>query len=65
MIYLLCILFPPLAVLMVGRPGSAVLNLFLCLLGWVPGVIHAFMVVGDAKADKRTARLEKAMREGR
>lgn len=61
MIYLLCILFPPAAVLLAGRPGSAVLNLLLTLCLWVPGVIHAILVVNDAKSDKRNEKLIKAM----
>lgn len=53
MIRLLCILCPPLAVLLVGKPLTALLNLGLTLLLWIPGVIHAWGVVTDAKADKR------------
>ena len=30
-----------------------VVSLVLTLFGWLPGVIHAFFVVSDAKADKR------------
>lgn len=51
--YLLAILLPPLAVLLTGRPIQAVLNLGLTILLWVPGVIHAIMVVNEHKADKR------------
>lgn len=50
---LLCIFFPPLAVLLAGKPIQALLNLGLCLLLWLPGVIHAWGVVSDAKADSR------------
>lgn len=53
MLYLLAILFPPLACILAGKPGAAVLNLFLTLLFWIPGVIHALMVVNEAKADAR------------
>jgi uncharacterized membrane protein YqaE (UPF0057 family) len=51
--YLLAILFPPLAVLLTGKPIQALLNLVLCLFFWIPGVIHAFMVVNEKKAKKR------------
>ena len=61
MIYLLCIFCPPVACLLAGRPGAALLNLPLCILVWLPGVIHAFFVVADAKANKRTDRLVAAM----
>jgi uncharacterized membrane protein YqaE (UPF0057 family) len=61
MLYLLAIVFPPLAVLLVGKPIQAVLNLFLCFLLYVPGLIHAIMVVNESKADKRNKQLIKAM----
>ena len=39
MLYLLAILAPPIAVLLIGRPISALLNFGLTLLLWVPGAI--------------------------
>lgn len=63
MLYLLALLLPPVAVLIAGKPIQAVANVFLTLLLWIPGVIHAFMVVGNYYADKRTGRIEKAIRE--
>jgi uncharacterized membrane protein YqaE (UPF0057 family) len=62
--YLLAIIFPPLAVLLCGKPVQAFFNFFLTLLGWIPGVIHAILVVNGYKADKRAERIEKAIREG-
>lgn len=53
MMYLLCVLFPPLAVLLVGKPIQAILNLVLCLLFWIPAVIHAIAIVNDKKQNKR------------
>lgn len=53
MLYLLAIIFPPLAVLLAGRPIQALLNLGLTLLIWIPGVIHAILVINEKKADKR------------
>ena len=53
MIYLLCILCPPLAVLLKGKPLQACLNFILWLFLWIPGSIHAFMIVNNANADKR------------
>lgn len=61
-IYLLAVLLPPLAVLFVGRPIQAVLNVFLCLLFYVPGLIHAVLVVNDAKATRRHRELVRAAR---
>ena len=57
MLYLLAILAPPIAVLLIGRPISALLNFGLTLLLWVPGAIHAIMVVNEHKANKRADRL--------
>ncbi|WP_232696839.1 YqaE/Pmp3 family membrane protein [Brevibacillus daliensis] len=62
MLFLLAIICPPLAVLFAGRPGSAILNLILTLCLWIPGVIHAILVVNDAKSDKRNKKLIRAMR---
>ena len=53
MMYLLAIVLPPVAVLFSGKPFQAFLNLLLCFLGYVPGVIHAILVVNDHKANKR------------
>lgn len=50
---LVAILFPPLAVLMCGKPIQAVLNVFLTLLFWIPGMIHAIIVVNNRNADRR------------
>jgi uncharacterized membrane protein YqaE (UPF0057 family) len=55
-LYLIAILFPPLAVLLVGKPIQAVLNLILTLFFYVPGLIHAILVVHDKQADKRMKR---------
>jgi uncharacterized membrane protein YqaE (UPF0057 family) len=53
MLYLLAILLPPLAVLLTGRPLQAVLNFFLTLLFYFPGMLHAILVVSEYKADQR------------
>lgn len=53
MLYLLAIVLPPLAVLLVGKPFQALLNLILTLFFWLPGAIHAVLVVHDKKADDR------------
>jgi uncharacterized membrane protein YqaE (UPF0057 family) len=56
MLYLLCILCPPLAVLFAGRPMQSLLNLLLTLFLYFPGLIHAILVVNEHKADKRAMR---------
>lgn len=62
--YLLAIILPPLAVLLCGKPGQALLNLILCLFGWIPGIIHAIIVVNSHKADKRNDKLIEAIQQG-
>ena len=57
--YLLAILLPPVAVLICGKPIQALINLVLCLCLYIPGMIHAIMVVNEYKADKRAERLVK------
>ena len=61
--YLLAIFLPPVAVLLCGKPIQAVLNLFLTMALWIPGVVHAFMVVSARNADKRTNRLIDAVKQ--
>lgn len=61
--YFLAIILPPLAVLLCGKPFQALLNITLTICFWLPGVIHALFVVNSHKADKRTERLEKAIRQ--
>jgi uncharacterized membrane protein YqaE (UPF0057 family) len=53
LLYLLAIICPPLAVLLVGKPIQAIINLVLTLFFYVPGLIHAVLVVKDKKDDKR------------
>src|SRR5438067_2538444 len=51
--YFFCVVLPPLAVLMTGRIGSFFLSILLTLLGWIPGVIHAALVVNDYHEEQR------------
>jgi uncharacterized membrane protein YqaE (UPF0057 family) len=59
--YLIALLLPPLAVLMAGKPVQAGLNCLLTICLWVPGVIHAFAVVSERKAEIRQKRMLKGM----
>lgn len=45
MLYILVIFLPPLAVLFTGKPMKALLNLILTLIFYVPGAVHAAVVV--------------------
>lgn len=60
--YFLAIILPPIAVLSCGKPVQFLLNLLLCLLGWIPGIIHALFVVSSHKSDKRNDKLIKAIK---
>lgn len=43
---IIAILLPPLAVgLKAGVGGALVLNIILCILFWLPGILHALYVV--------------------
>jgi uncharacterized membrane protein YqaE (UPF0057 family) len=61
--YFLAIILPPLAVLLCGKPFQFLLNLVLTLLGWVPGVVHAILVVHTHLEDKRTERIIREMKK--
>ena len=60
--YLLAILLPPVAVLICGKPLQALINLVLCLLLYIPGMVHAIMVVNEYKADRRAEKIGKELR---
>lgn len=62
--YLLAILLPPVAVLLCGKWVQALLNLVLTLFFWVPGAIHAILVVHDHHEDQRAQRVIAAVRGG-
>jgi uncharacterized membrane protein YqaE (UPF0057 family) len=59
--YLLCFIFPPLAVLACKKPGQAILNLVLTCCLWLPGTLHALFVVSDTNANERTRLLVSAI----
>lgn len=62
MLYLIAVIFPPLAVLLAGKPIQALLNLGLTLLFYVPGLIHACLVVHERYQDQRAERIIAATR---
>jgi uncharacterized membrane protein YqaE (UPF0057 family) len=65
MLYLLAIILPPLAVLLCGKPIQFLFNIILTLLFWIPGVVHAILVVNDHYANKRTQKIVKAIEQSR
>ena len=63
--FILCIFIPPLAALISGGILSFIFNLILCCLFYIPGVIHAFMVVNNAKAEKRNKKIVDAINKNK
>lgn len=46
LLYLMAVLCPPLAVYWAGGGADAVrLNILLTILGWLPGMVHAFYIL--------------------
>lgn len=67
MLYFWAMVAPPLAVLLTGRKTAALLNAPLTLAGWLPGVLHAVLVINEHKADQRARRYcrgERAVERG-
>lgn len=60
--YLFALVLPPLAVLSIGRPLQAILNLGLTLFFWLPGAVHASLLVHDHYADQRAEKIASAVR---
>lgn len=58
----LCFVMPPLAVLFCGKPFSAFFNLLMTCLFWVPGVIHANLVLTDHLQNGNANRVVKAIK---
>ena len=56
--YLIAILLPPLGMLLVGRPGQALLCLILMItiIGWPLAAIWALLVVNSAETEARVRR---------
>ena len=64
MMTLLAIFFPFLSFLFRGKILTAIICLILqvTLIGWIPAAIWAVISLQNARADKRTDRLIKAMK---
>ena len=56
MLYLIAILLPPVAVLLIGKPIQAIINFILTIFFWFPGALHAILVVKKYKEDQRLKR---------
>ena len=60
--YLLAIVFPPLAILLCGKPIQAIVNIPLCLMYWLPGAIHALLVVANFESKRQTKTIVNAIK---
>lgn len=60
--YLLAILLPPIAVFICGKPIQGIINIILTLMLYVPGAIHAVLVVHTYHADARTDKIVDALK---
>lgn len=57
---LFCYICPPLAILMMGRPFSAVFNFFL-LIAWPLAIKHALVCYADYSVEGGVQRIERAV----
>jgi uncharacterized membrane protein YqaE (UPF0057 family) len=60
--YFLCFLCPPIAILTTGKMGSFILNIILTIFFWIPGIIHAVLVVNKYYEDRRHRQLMSVVR---
>jgi len=60
--YLLALLLPPVAVFLCGKPIQGIINIILTLCFYVPGAIHALLVVHSYLADKCTDKIVDAIK---
>ncbi|MFR2287316.1 MAG: YqaE/Pmp3 family membrane protein, partial [Akkermansia sp.] len=51
--YVLAILLPPSMALAYGGCGSFTLNIILCLVGYIPGMVHAILIVLQKESNDR------------
>ena len=63
--YFWALILPPLAVALCNKPGHFLLNIILCALGWIPGIVHAFFVAASYEAEQRNQALIKAITEAK
>lgn len=63
--YLIAILIPPLAFLIIGKFISAIICILLqiTIIGWVPAAIWAVMSVNNYYAEKRTEKVLRALEQ--
>ena len=55
--FILCIILPPIAAAISGGVSSFLINIILTCCGWLPGVVHAFMVTKNARVEEEKEQL--------
>ena len=55
--FILCIILPPIAAAISGGFSSFLINIILTCCGWLPGVVHAFMVTKNARVEEEKEQL--------
>ncbi len=63
MMRLFAILVPPIVPLIYGQFGQFLINVLLTCLFWIPGIIHAWILVSDTKYEKGQQRENNTMTE--
>lgn len=61
--YLFAIFLPPVAVIMCGKPFQFLLNIVLSCIYWIPGMIHALLVVSAWERKEKLEQHQQHMRE--
>ena len=51
--FILCIILPPIAAGISGGFSSFFINLILTCCGWLPGMVHAFMVTKNTRLEEK------------
>jgi uncharacterized membrane protein YqaE (UPF0057 family) len=62
MMYVLAVIFPPLVPLFKGKFLHFLLNCLLTAIGWLPGVVHAWVLVYRGNSERRISEMEQAIR---
>ena len=50
---IICILLPPVAAGLIGGFSSFFINLILTCFGWLPGIVHAYMLMKKAEVEEQ------------
>ena len=53
MMFILCIILPPIAAAISGGFSSFLINLILTCFGWLPGIVHAIMVTNKSSVQEQ------------